>query len=75
MKILLIIAIVLLASCSNKADQTEVYQDSAIYYSNRMAAIADAGYSLNEYERIQQKTEYTICSTMRQYYIDKTKTR
>lgn len=70
MKKIIIIALVL-ASCSNKSSQVAVYKDSAVYYSNRMAAIADAGYSHDEATRIKEKTDYVICSTMRKYYIDK----
>lgn len=72
MKILLIAAL-FLVSCSNESNQKQVYKDSAVYFSNKLAALTDSGYAQNDSLRIMQETRKVIYKTMREYYIDKSK--
>lgn len=70
MKILTVAFTLLLLSCSNKSAQIKVYNDSAIYYSTKLAALTDSGFSANDSIRMKQQTRIFIYQTMRQHYID-----
>lgn len=63
--ILLILAIAFLASCKNSnTSQVQIYKDSVNYFSTKLAALADSGYSSDD-------TRVIIYSAMRKHYIDK----
>lgn len=62
-----------LLSCSNKSAQIKTYEDSIIYFSKKMAALADSGYSRDDSTKMRQETRYFIYETMRQHYIDQVK--
>lgn len=72
MKLLLTIAIVLIfISCSSNSKQAKIYEDSAVYYANKWAAVVDSGYTQNDSINQARKTMSFIYKTKRQYYIDK----
>lgn len=73
MKILIIISAIALASCGSQSGQAKFYEDSAKYYSAKLAALTDSGFSSNDSTRIQQEGRLFIYKTMRQHYIDKMK--
>jgi len=70
MRILLLLYFTTIISCSNKSSQIKVYEDSAIYFSKKLSAITDSGFSMNDSIRMNQKTRIFIYQTMRQHYID-----
>lgn len=72
MKILLIAAL-FLASCSSESNQKKVYEDSAIYFSKKLAALTDSGLTQNDSTNIMIRGRMKIYEVMRQYYIDKSK--
>lgn len=72
MKILLILAL-FLASCSSESNQKQVYKDSAVYYSKKLAELTDSGFTQNDSINIIRKNQAFIYKTMREYYIDKSK--
>lgn len=71
MKYLYLILAIGALSCSNDSAQAKVYEDSAIYYSNKLSALTDSGYSQNDSIAIMQKNRAFIYKTMRQHYLDK----
>lgn len=71
MKLILFLLSVFLISCGNDSAQAKVYEDSAIYYSNKLSALTDSGYSQNDSIAIMQKNRAFIYKTMRQHYLDK----
>lgn len=72
MKILFILAL-FFASCGNESSQKQVYKDSAVYFSKKLADLTDSGYSKNDSIRVMQETRKTIYTAMRQYYLDNSK--
>ena len=73
MKALTIIICVLTLSCNNNSGQAKIYKDSVDYYSQKLSALADSGFSQNDSIKVMQKTRIFIYQTMRQHYIDKLK--
>lgn len=71
MRTLLIILCIFLLSCNNNSGQAKIYKDSVDYYSQRLSALADSGFSQNDSIKTMQKTRVFIYQTMRQHYIDK----
>jgi hypothetical protein len=63
----------LLFSCSNNSGQAKTYKDSVDYYSQKLSALTDSGFSQNDSMKTMQKTRIFIYQTMRQHYIDKLK--
>lgn len=61
-----------LFSCHNSADK-QVYKDSAIYFSNKLAEVTDSGYTQDDSVNMMRKGRAKIYEVMRQYYIDKSK--
>lgn len=62
-----------LPSCSNNSKQRKIYEDSAIYYSDKWAEVVDSGYTQDDSVNAMRKTRAFIYKTMRQHYIDKMK--
>lgn len=58
-------------SCGNNSNQAKAYEDSANYYSDKLAAITDSGYTGNDSIDMQRKTDKVIYEAKRKYYIDK----
>lgn len=73
MKVILSLLAIVLFSCHNSGMAKSDYKDSAIYYSNKLAAVTDSGYTQNDSLNTMRKTRATIYTAMRQYYIDKSK--
>lgn len=73
MKIIIVLLALCLLSCSNNSKQRKIYEDSAVYYSDKWKAIVDSGYSQDDSMREMQKTRAFIYKTLRQHYIDKAK--
>lgn len=72
MKIIILVLFIAIYSCgNNNSAQIKIYEDSAIYFSNKWKAILDSGFSKDDSIYQIQKTEAFIYKTMRQHYIDK----
>lgn len=71
MKTLILLLAVCLFSCSNNDKQKKIYEDSAVYFSDKWKAILDSGYSQNDSMKEMQKSRAFIYKVMRQHYIDK----
>lgn len=73
MKVIILLIAVCLFSCDNNSKQRKIYEDSAIYYSNKWAEVVDSGYTQDDSVSAMRKTRAFIYKTMRQHYIDKMK--
>lgn len=72
MKILLILLAVVLFSCDNNANQKRsYYQDSVIYYTNKIGELTDSGFTQDDSVNIMRKGRLTIYKTKQQYFLDK----